>query len=101
MYMWKDITSYSRGDTERKPRVLECQLTPNIKFVVHKHIHCGNEWFLSSDFVGLRLVGLDTTDMEEAKEKGTEIMVQKLKEKKEEVDQACQILSNARDSLVG
>lgn len=97
--MWQDITSYSRMDTERKPRVLECHLTTNISFKVHKHIHYGGVWLLSSECVGVRMVELGEMDVEEAKRKGMEVMLQKLKERKDEVDRA--IASLMGSGLVG
>ena len=64
--MYKDITTYSRRDKERKPRILENE-TNGIKFLVHKHIYYGDEWLLTCRKIGVEHLHLNTDDMEEAK----------------------------------
>ncbi len=75
--MYKDITSYSRGDKDRIPGVLENE-TNGIKFTVHKHIYYGDEWVLTCREIGVEHLRLNTEDMEEAKEKGIVEMIQLL-----------------------
>lgn len=84
--VWKDITSHSRGDSKREPRVLECRLAENVAVKVHKHMWFGDEWLLSCDYLGLGMVELGTCDMGEAKEKAIEVTIKKLKEKRAEID---------------
>ena len=67
MLEWKDVTSYSKGDTERKPRVLECELAPGITIRVHKHIAWGEEFLLTSRKLEFDCTELNTADLEEAK----------------------------------
>lgn len=67
--MYKDITTHSRRDKERKPRILENE-TNGIKFLVHKHIYYGDEWLLTCRELGVEHLHLNTDDMEEAKENG-------------------------------
>lgn len=66
--MYKDITTYSKNDTERKPRVLE-NIANGVKFTVHKYVGLGDEWFIDCRELGIILMALHTEDMEEAKEK--------------------------------
>lgn len=75
--MYKDITTHARGDKERKPRILENE-TNGIKFLVHKHIHYGDEWLLTCREIGVEHLRLNTDDMEEAKEKGIIEMIRLL-----------------------
>lgn len=95
---WSDITSYSRNEPkcDRKPRVLECTLTPHISFKVHKHIYCGDTWFLTAPCVSLDCFALETDDLSEAKEKAAAIMSQKISERKAEWEAA---LATLRDRL--
>lgn len=90
---YKDVTSYSSSDKERKPRVLECSLTATIKFTVHKHIYFGEEWLVSCRYAGLDKQGLGTTDIEIAKEKAKEVMLKALETKKSEAEKALAKLS--------
>ena len=92
---WNDMTSYHMGDVERIPRVLECRLSPNIAFTVHKHIYFGDVWLLSSRYAGFDNRDLGTNDMAEAKKKATAIMVQVLKEKRAEIDTALHVFCDA------
>lgn len=72
--MYKDITTYSRNEKEKKPRVLENN-SNGVKFKVHKHIYYGNEWLLSCDELDIDKRDLNTEDIEEAKEKAIIEMV--------------------------
>ncbi len=41
---WKDITSYSRSDTDKTPKSWALKAGP-FRLVVHRHIHYGpNQW---------------------------------------------------------
>lgn len=75
--MYKDITTYSRGDKDRTPRVLENE-TNGIKFTVHKHIYYGDEWLLTCRELGVEHLRLNTNDMEKAKENGIVEMIRLL-----------------------
>lgn len=85
--MYKDITTYHQGDKERKPRVLENE-TNGIKFTVHKHIYCGDEWLLTCRELGVEQFRLNTEDMEEAKEKGIIEMIKLLGKKINQYEKA-------------
>ncbi len=78
--MYKDITTYSQRDKERKPSVLENE-TNGIGFTVHKHIYYGDEWLLTCRELGVEQFCLNTEDMEEAKEKAIVEMIKLLGEK--------------------
>ncbi len=67
--MYKDITTYSQKDKERKPSILENE-TNGIRFTVHKHIYYGDEWLLTCRKLGVEHLRLNTNDMEEAKING-------------------------------
>ena len=75
--MYKDITTHSQRDKERKPRILENE-TNGIKFTVHKHIYYGDEWVLTCREIGVEHLRLNTDDMEKAKEKGVIEMIRLL-----------------------
>ncbi len=85
--MYKDITTHHQGDKERKPRVLENE-TNGIKFTVHKHIYCGDEWILTCRELGVEQFRLNTEDMEEAKEKGIIEMIKLLGKKINQYEKA-------------
>ena len=75
--MYKDITTHSKGDIDRTPRILENE-TNGIKFTVHKHIYGGDEWFLTCRELGVEMHRLNTEDMKEAKEKAIIEMIRLL-----------------------
>ena len=85
--MYKDITSYSRGDTERKPSVLQNEAN-GIVFRVHKHIYYGDQWLLSCKELNVDKIPLNTDNMEIAKEKGCLKMIELLNRKAEEYKKA-------------
>lgn len=89
--MYKDITSYSRGDIEKKTRVLQNEAN-GIVFRVHKHIYYGNQWLLSCDELNVDKMSLDTDNMEIAKEKGRLKMIELLNRKAEEYKKAADSL---------
>lgn len=75
--MYKDITTYSKSEKDRTPRVLENEAN-GIEFTVHKHIYYGDEWLLTCRELGIEMKSLNTQDMEEAKEKAIIEMIQLL-----------------------
>lgn len=75
--MYKDITTYSREDKERKVRILE-NVSEGVRFLVHKHIYYGDKWLLSCSELGVEKMDLKTEDMEEAKEKAIIEMIKLL-----------------------
>lgn len=75
--MYRDITTHSQRDKERKMSILENE-TNGIKFTVHKHICYGDEWLLTCREIGVEHLRLHTEDMEEAKEKGITEMIRLL-----------------------
>lgn len=78
--MYKDITTHSQRDKERKPSILENE-TNGIRFTVHKHIYYGDEWLLTCRELGVEHLRLNTEDMEKAKENGIVEMIKLLGEK--------------------
>ena len=91
--MYKDITTYSQRDKERKPRILENE-TNGIRFTVHKHIYYGDEWLLTCRDLGVELLHLETEDMEEAKEKGIVEMIKLLGDKISQYEKAIVEINN-------
>ena len=63
--VWKDITSYSRGDTKRVARVFELKIA-NVSLLVHRHIDYEG-WLLSSNDLDLEKIKLKLEDVEAAK----------------------------------
>ena len=91
--MYKDITTHSQRDKERKPRILENE-TNGIKFLVHKHIYYGDEWLLTWRELGVEHLHLNTDDMEEAKENGIVEMIKLLGVKINQYKKAIAEISN-------
>lgn len=91
--MYKDITTHSQGDKERKPSILENE-TNGIRFTVHKHIYYGDEWLLTCRDLGVEYLHLDTEDMEEAKEKGIVEMIKLLGNKINQYEKAIVEINN-------
>lgn len=90
--MYKDITSYSRDDRERKPRILENSVN-DIIFKIHKHIYFEDEWLLSCAELGIDKKQLDTYEMEEAKVRGIMLMRKLLQDRIEKYQKAVDKLS--------
>lgn len=61
----RDITSYSQGEKERLPRVIEVEAF-GIKFKVHRHIYYPGTWLLTCDYLKIDKKDLKTDDMQEA-----------------------------------
>jgi len=95
--MYKDITTYDRRDTERKPSILENNVN-GISFRVHKHIYCGDQWLLTCRELGAEQVQLHTENMEEAKKLGINKMKELLKDKIEKFQKAIEQLKNESNS---
>ena len=91
--MYKDITTYSRGDKHRTPRILENE-TNGIKFTVHKHIYYGDEWLLTCRELGVEHLRLNTKDIEKAKENGIVEMIKLLGVKINQYKKAIAEISN-------
>ena len=66
---WKDVSSYSQGDKERIPTVLELRrLSPfNTRLILHRHIYYPNTWLVSCKGTYIDKVDLHTDNVEEAK----------------------------------
>lgn len=89
--MYKDVTSYSQGDKERKPSILQNAVN-GIVFKVHKHIYYGNQWLLSCAELNIDKFDLYTDDMEAAKGKGIIKMKELLEAKIAKYQKAIEIL---------
>lgn len=79
MLEWKDVTSYSKGDTVRKPRVMECEITPGIKIRVHKHIAWEETLLLSSTDLDFDHLELGTSDFDEAKRRALSFAYERIR----------------------
>ena len=70
MTTWRDVTSYSRGDTDRTPRVWEadfgiCRVT------AHRRHGCDG-WFVSCRELNISRAMLAATSAEDAQREGLE-----------------------------
>lgn len=95
--MYRDITTYNQRDTERKPSILENNMN-GIRFRVHKHIYCGDQWLLTCRELGVEQKQLHTENMEEAKKLGINIMKELFKHKIEKFQKAIEQLENESNS---
>lgn len=95
--MYRDITTYDRRDAERKHSILENNVN-GIRFRVHKHIYCGDQWLLTCRELGVEQKQLHTENMEEAKKLGIRTMKELLKDKIEKFQKAIEQLENESNS---
>lgn len=68
---WKDCTSYSRSDTEKKPSVWEIE-SGSIRIAVTKsHIRCPGIWVMNCHKLGLdcRELGVETKEEAQSESK--------------------------------
>mgnify|MGYP001783999653 CR=1 FL=1 len=93
--MYEDVTCYSRGDKERKPRILEANVN-GVRFSVHKHIYYGDQWLFTCIEFDVERERLHTTDMEVAKKKGIERLRELLNKEMEEIQKAINQLEEYR-----
>lgn len=64
---WKDVTSFSQGDTDRTPRSWTAN-AGRIRIDVHRHIHYPPDvWLLSCDALRIDNNELPSRDIEDAK----------------------------------
>lgn len=61
----KDITTYSRDEKDRKPRIIELEVC-GIKFKVHRHIYYPDTWLLSCNELNIDKEDMKTDDLNEA-----------------------------------
>lgn len=86
-YKWADITTYSRGDKERTPRVLSLNLMEfNCEIIVRRHIYFPDTWVLSCKSIGVDKRELTTNDLEEAKNKAIELVLNGLEKRRVEIE---------------
>jgi hypothetical protein len=74
---WKDVTSYSQRDKEKIPRTLELRkLSPfNTRLVISRHIHYPDTWLVSCKGTDIDNVDLHTDNVEEAKQKAIDCIM--------------------------
>ena len=78
---WKDITTYSRFDKKRIPRILEYRLNKELTIIVHRHICDESTWFVTIHGTKINMVDLHTDDLATAKNLAIEIFIAFLNEK--------------------
>ena len=78
MLEWRDKTSYSRGDKERKPRIWELKVG-GLRIVIHRIIHYP-EWYVSCYDLSIEDNCLYTDDLEEAKAIGIKTIIDRIEE---------------------
>lgn len=91
--MYRDITTYSKNDKDRSPRILEGNLN-GIKFIVHKHIYYGDDWLLSCNELDVDKLELHTDDMEKAKEVALNKLLELFKNRMEKYEKAINEIKN-------
>lgn len=65
----QDITTYSKSDKKRIPKVVRFTTESDVVFTIHRHVYYPETWLISS--VGIcDNVDLKTNDFEEAKVRG-------------------------------
>lgn len=82
MIEWKDITAYSRSDTEKVPSVWEAKLPSGIRIVIlTSHLAYKGKWVLrcSPWFETCELVGIDISDIARAKHEALQMVHSALK----------------------
>ena len=91
---WKDITTYSRFDKKRIPRILEYRLNKELAMIVHRHICDESTWFVSIHGTKIDMVDLHTDDLATAKNLANAIFITFLNEKIEEYEAAVKKIKN-------
>ncbi|MCB0252534.1 MAG: hypothetical protein KDI55_02280 [Anaerolineae bacterium] len=76
--MWKNITSYSRGEDKTDVRTTQL-LLDGLDIVVTKHIHFGDELIMNCRNAGIDQKALGVTVMEEGQKKALNIVENRLK----------------------
>lgn len=61
----KDVTTHSKNDKDRKPRIIELEVC-GIKFKVHRHIYYPGTWLLSCNELNIDKEDMKADDMNEA-----------------------------------
>jgi len=75
---WNDITSYSKGDKERTPKVLRTRIK-NFEITIHRHIYYENTWLLTTDDFQIEKEDLYTDKFEEAETRAIDCILDKLR----------------------
>ena len=78
---WKDATSYSQGDKERKPNVWEKKSGEIRVVLVWNHLNCPNTYCLHCSLLGMSTVPLGdgSLSLEEAQSKAIEYIRRRVK----------------------
>ena len=87
---WKDGTSYSRGNEERIPTVLKCEIS-KLEILVHR-IHGLGGWYLTCRYLNIEYQKLDYDELQDCQSQAVEIVRQKLYEKALEIQEIKNIL---------
>ena len=78
MPKWDDVSSYSRGDTDRTPNEWLCY-ADDLRLWVHRNINYRGVWFLTAvPFAECRK--LNSADIEKAKKEAVAFVRDRLKE---------------------
>ncbi len=72
--IWKDVTSYRRGDKERIPTILEAMIC-GFRICVHWHIYYQNTWLLSCHSLKIDNQDLKADCFDEATRKAINILI--------------------------
>lgn len=67
--MWKDITSYSQGDKERKPTSFEAVSGELRIYITSGHISYRGEWIMHCNAVGIDTLHMKTCKTQDDAEK--------------------------------
>jgi hypothetical protein len=78
--IWKDCTSYSRNDKERKPTIFELKLPSGLRIsIVNGHIYYKGQWIMHCFDIGIDTHPLNVKTQEEAQEKAIKTVRTKIK----------------------
>jgi hypothetical protein len=81
---WKDISTFSQGDTDRTPNAFQLNAGA-VRIVVHHHIYHRDAWLVSCHELRLDCRDLDAATADEAKRKAVEVVRARLEESLEQL----------------
>ena len=67
--MWKDVTSYSQGDKDRKPTAFEAVSGELRIYITCGHIHYNGDWIMHCKALGIDTLHMKTCKSQDDAEK--------------------------------
>lgn len=84
MATWKDVSSYSKSDTDRSPKSVEL-VAGRVRIAVTRYIHNPGVWHLNCDALRFNYRELESEELEAAKAEALRIVHAELASAAEEV----------------